>query len=186
MDRFNNLAKKLKAKMSKEVRESGGGDDGQTEVEKLLEGLEVSEESERKCEEFSDAKKQAAENEKRMAIEMKDRAVETFWCNKKEVGRGKRGEEREEKEKVLGEDWNGKEDETRGTWEQNWGQEESKRAAAVHDAANGSTQGGAENYAAVHHSKPTATTAAGNGIAAAACWPDAAATATNSGTACPV
>ena len=78
-DRYNNLAKKLMAKLAREVRESGGGDDGMSEVEKLLEDLmEVSEESERKCEELSDARKQAAENEKKLALEMRDRAMERF------------------------------------------------------------------------------------------------------------
>ena len=44
-DRHNILSKKLKAKLGKEVRESGGGDDGQSEVERLLEELmEVGEE----------------------------------------------------------------------------------------------------------------------------------------------
>ena len=126
-DRYN-LAKKLKAKLAREVRESGGGDDGMSEVEKLLEDLmEVSEESGRKCEDLSDAKKQAAENEKKLALEMRDRAMERFGETRKRLtevqSEGKKGEE---KEKIRGryngmaerEDWNGKENEAAGNWHQ--------------------------------------------------------------------
>lgn len=38
-DRYNNLAKKWREKVSKEEKESGGGDEHQTELEALLEEL---------------------------------------------------------------------------------------------------------------------------------------------------
>ena len=79
-DRFNNLASKVKSKLSREQRESGGGDKKQSEMEKLVEELvTLSEESDKKAEDQSKAKKEVVVSDKRQAIESK------FVCTVKKV-----------------------------------------------------------------------------------------------------
>ena len=84
-DRFNNISKKLKAKLAKEATESGGGEiEEQSELEMLLEQLiELNEESEKKSDEQGEAKKEAAEREKQQALEMRARAMESLGESRK-------------------------------------------------------------------------------------------------------
>ena len=82
-DRYQNLAGKLKAKMSRQEKESGGGDERQTEVEILVEELVPVEEEAKRAEEQDGAKKEAAASEKKQAIEMRDRALERFGETRK-------------------------------------------------------------------------------------------------------
>ena len=93
-DRFNILAKRVKAKLSKEERERGGGESGLSETERLAEELIVlSEESEKRNEDQSEAKREAMANEKKQALEMRDRALERLGETRK------RNEEEKEEEK---------------------------------------------------------------------------------------
>ena len=93
-DRFNILARKVKAKLSKEERESGGGESEMSETEKLVEELIVlSEESEKRTEDQSEAKREAVANEKKQALEMRERALERLGETRK------RNEEEKEEEK---------------------------------------------------------------------------------------
>lgn len=93
-DRFNILAKRVKAKLSKEEREGGGGESDVSETERLVEELIVlSEESEKRNEDQSEAKREAMANEKKQALEMRDRALERL------VETRKRNEEEKEEEK---------------------------------------------------------------------------------------
>ena len=83
-DRFNILAKRVKAKLSKDERESGGGESDLRETEKLVEELIVlSEESEKRNEYQSEAKRKAMANEKKQALEMRDRALERLGETRK-------------------------------------------------------------------------------------------------------
>lgn len=93
-DRFNTLAKKVKSKLSKEERESGGGESELSESDKLVEELIIlSEESEKRSEDQSEAKREAVANEKKQALEMRDRALERFGETRK------RNEEQKAEEK---------------------------------------------------------------------------------------
>ena len=95
-DRFNVLAKKLRAKLSREEKESGGGDLVQSEVEKLLEELlELSDECDRRIDDQTEAKKEAAQSEKKQALEMRERAMERFGETRK-----RKEEEEDEPRKV--------------------------------------------------------------------------------------
>ena len=59
----------MRGKLSREEKESDGGDKDQSEVEKLLEELmEISDESDRRPDHQSDAKREAVENEKKQAV----------------------------------------------------------------------------------------------------------------------
>ena len=72
-DCFQVLTKKLRGKLSREEKESGGGEKDQSEVEKLLEELmEISDESDWRADHQSDAKREAVENEKKQAVEMRN------------------------------------------------------------------------------------------------------------------
>ena len=83
-DRFNILAKRVKAKLSKEERERGGGESGLSETERLAEELIVlSEESEKRNEDQSEAKREAMANENKQALEMRDRALERLGETRK-------------------------------------------------------------------------------------------------------
>ena len=66
-DRFNNISRKLKAKLSRESNESGGGDmEEPTELEMLLEELlQLNEESEKKSHDQTEAKKETLEKRKK-------------------------------------------------------------------------------------------------------------------------
>ena len=93
-DRFNILAKRVKAKLSKEERESGGGESDLSETERLVkEVIVLSEESEKRNEDQSEAKREAMANEKKQALEMRDRALERLGETRK------RNEEEKEEEK---------------------------------------------------------------------------------------
>ena len=92
-DRFKILAKRVKAKLSKEERESGGGESDLSETERLVEELIVlSEESEKRNEDQSEAKREAMANEKKQTLEMRDRALERLGETRK------RNEEEKEEE----------------------------------------------------------------------------------------
>lgn len=84
-DRFNTISRKLKAKLTREANESGGGDmEEPTELEALLEELlELSEESEKKAQEKTEAKKETVEKERQQAIEMRERAMESMGATRK-------------------------------------------------------------------------------------------------------
>ena len=93
-DRFNILAKRVKAKLSKEERGSGGGESDLSETERFLEELIVlSEESEKRNETENEAKREAMANEKTQALEMRDRALERLGETRK------RNKEEKEEEK---------------------------------------------------------------------------------------
>ena len=93
-DRYNILAKRVKTKLSKEERESGGGDSELSESEKLVEELiALSEEAEKRTEDQNEAKREAMANEKKQALEMRGRALERMGETRKRI----EGEEPEEK-----------------------------------------------------------------------------------------
>ena len=84
------MAKRVKAKLSKEERESGGGESDLSETERLVKELIVlSEESEKR----NKAKREAMANEKKQALEMRDKALERLGETRK------RNEEEKEEEK---------------------------------------------------------------------------------------
>ena len=88
-DRFNILAKRVKAKLSKEERESGGGESDLSETERLVKELIVlSEESEKR----NKAKREAMANEKKQALEMRDKALERLGETRKRNEEGKEEE----------------------------------------------------------------------------------------------
>ena len=96
-DRFNTLAKKVKAKLAKEERASGGGEVLQSESDKLVEELiTLRDESEKKGEDQSEAKREAVVNEKKQALEMRDRALERIGKTRK-----RNEEERAEEKKTV-------------------------------------------------------------------------------------
>jgi len=91
-DRFKTLSDKLKVKLAKEKKASGGGETHQTEVEKLLEDLiEVKEQTERDLTTDGNRRARDEEKERAQAVEMRDRAMERFVRQ----GRG-------EKERMVG------------------------------------------------------------------------------------
>ena len=97
-DRFNTLARKIKAKLAKEERASGGGEVLQSESDKLVEELiTLRDESEKKGEDQSEAKREAVVNEKKQALEMRDRALERIGETRK-----RNEEERAEEKKTVG------------------------------------------------------------------------------------
>lgn len=85
-DRFNNISRKLKAKLSRESNESGRGDmEEPTELEMLLEELlQLNEESEKKSHDQTKAKKDAVEKEREQASQMRE--------SNGKYGRGKKEE----------------------------------------------------------------------------------------------
>ena len=93
-DRYQNLSGKYKTKMAREERESGGGDEQQTELDILLEELVTLEEEAKRAEEQDGSKKEAAANDKKQALEMRDRAQERFGETRK-----RHAEEKEEGKK---------------------------------------------------------------------------------------
>ena len=97
-DRFNTLARKVKAKLAKEKKASGGGEVLQSESDKLVEELIIlRDESEKKGEDQSEAKREAVVNEKKQALEQRDRALERIGETRK------RNEvERAEEKKTVG------------------------------------------------------------------------------------
>ena len=83
-DRFMTIMKRFKAKTRKEVAATGLGGDEPTEYEILVEDLtERFEESDRKMEQDSEAKKSRVESEKNKALEMRQKAMERFGDTKK-------------------------------------------------------------------------------------------------------
>lgn len=93
-DRFNILAKKVKTKLLKEEKESGGGESDLSESEKLVEELiAMSDESDKRSEDQSDAKREAVAKEKKQALEMRERALERLGETRKRT----EGEKPEEK-----------------------------------------------------------------------------------------
>ena len=97
-DRFSTLARKVKAKLAKEERASGGGEVLQSESDKLVEELiTLRDESEKKGEDQSEAKREAVVNEKKQALEMRDRALEKIGETRK-----RNEEERAEEKKTVG------------------------------------------------------------------------------------
>ena len=96
-DRYNILAKKWKAKVGAEEKESGGGDKHMTEVEVLLEELvELEAESEKTAEQQDEAKKAAVAKEKKQATEMRDRALERFGETRKRQNETEKDEGKKE------------------------------------------------------------------------------------------
>ncbi|XP_067052946.1 zinc finger protein 93-like [Acropora muricata] len=88
----------VKAKLAKEERASGGGEVLQSEGDKLVEELiTVRHESEKKGEDQSEAKREAVVNEKKQALEMRDRALERVVET-----RNRNEEERAEEKKTVG------------------------------------------------------------------------------------
>lgn len=82
-DRFSH-SKKLKAKLTKERKESGGDMAEGCEMEKLLEELiKLNDEAENKSEEQSESKRETAEKEKCQALEMRKRAMEMLGQSRK-------------------------------------------------------------------------------------------------------
>ena len=105
-DRFKTLSDKLKAKLAKEKKASGGGKTHQTEVEKLLEDLiEVKEQTERDLTADGNRRARDEEKERAQAVEMRDRAMERFGETRKR-GKGEDGGkgEKEEKKRRSGSD----------------------------------------------------------------------------------
>ena len=88
----------MKAKRAKEERPSGGGEVLQSESDTLVEELiTLRDESEKKGEDQSEAKREAVVNEKKQALEMRDRALERVGETRK------RNEvERAEQKKTVG------------------------------------------------------------------------------------
>ena len=85
-DRFNILAKTLRVKLSKQERKSGGGDKELTDVENLLEELfELSDEADKSADDQNEARKEAAENERKQVLAMRDRALEGFGETRKRI-----------------------------------------------------------------------------------------------------
>jgi len=99
-DRFKTLSKKVKSKIARQQRESGGGEEELTEVEALVEELnEINEESEKKNEDQMEAKKKMIEAEKKQAIEMRERALERLGeSRKRNKGNDEEGENETKKE----------------------------------------------------------------------------------------
>ena len=92
------MAGKVKAKLAKEERASGGGEVLQSESDKLVEELfTLRDESEKKGEDQSEAKREAVVNEKKQALEMRDRALERVGETRK-----RNEEERAEEKKTVG------------------------------------------------------------------------------------
>jgi len=92
------LARKVKAKLAKEERASGGGEVLQSESAKLVgELITLRDESEKKGEDQSEGKRVAVVNEKKQALEMRDRALERIGETRK-----RNEEERAEKKKTVG------------------------------------------------------------------------------------
>ena len=92
------FAREVKAKLVKEERASGGGEVLQSEGHKLVEELiTVRHESEKKGEDQSEAKREAVVNEKKQALEMRDRALERIVET-----RNRNEEERAEEKKTVG------------------------------------------------------------------------------------
>ncbi|KAL9976794.1 hypothetical protein ACROYT_G014128 [Oculina patagonica] len=86
-DGYNILAKKWREKVSKEEKESGGGDEHQTELEALLEKLvELERGAEKAADTQEQAKKSAAEQDKKRANEMREQAAELFGQTRKKNG----------------------------------------------------------------------------------------------------
>ena len=91
------MARKVKAKLAKEERASGGGEVLQSESDKLVEELiTLGDESEKKSEDQSEAKREVVANEKKQALEVTDRALETMGET-----RNRNEEEREEEKRQL-------------------------------------------------------------------------------------
>lgn len=86
-DRYTVLSRKHKTKNSQEQRESGGGGDKEpTEIEHILEDLiEISDVTDKRCEEESEKKKELNEQEKNKAIDMRDKAMERFGQTRKRI-----------------------------------------------------------------------------------------------------
>ena len=82
-DRYNILAKKWRAKIRREEKESGGGDEQLTEVEILVEELVEMETEAEKIAEQKDEAKKAVATEKKKATEMRERALERFGQTRK-------------------------------------------------------------------------------------------------------
>ena len=103
-DRFNTISRKLKAKLTREANESGGGDmEEPTELEALLEELlELSEESEKKAQEKTEAKKETVEKERQQASRDEGKSNGKYGSDKKEVSgeRGGASQGREKKTKI--------------------------------------------------------------------------------------
>ena len=91
------MVKKWREKVSKQEKESGGGDEHQTELEALLEELvELEQESEKAADTQDQAKKTAAEQDEKKANEMRERALEQFGQTRKRNGETEKEEDRKE------------------------------------------------------------------------------------------
>ena len=102
-DRFGMLARKHKVKMANEENETGGGGEELTEKEILLEELiDICEETEKKVDEENEAKKKSNEREKAQAIEMRERAMESFGTTKKRALEGQENAKPERKRRRSG------------------------------------------------------------------------------------
>ena len=102
-DRFNTLARKVKAKLAKEERASGGGEVLQSESDKLVEELiTLGDESEKKSEDQREAKREVVANEKKKALEMTDRALETMGETRNRNEEERRGQKKRDSCKKRG------------------------------------------------------------------------------------
>ena len=88
-DRFNNISRKLKAKLSRELNESGGGKmEEPTTLEMLLEELlQLNKESEKKSHDQTDAKNEMVEKKRKQAIDMRDMWIPLFCVEKNQITR---------------------------------------------------------------------------------------------------
>ena len=96
-DRFNILAKRVKSKFSKE---SGGGDEEQSELERLVEEfVTLGEESDKRADDQSEAKKEAMANEKKQAIAIdSEKQGKGTTMNRRQKRRQLKEEEQAEKQ----------------------------------------------------------------------------------------
>lgn len=103
-DRYNNMAKKHRARMTREERATGEGGTDLSEHDQLLEDLiELEDETERIGETEEEARKQRIEKEKGQALEMRERAMERFGQTRKRTGGGNEGDDQAKKRRRSGE-----------------------------------------------------------------------------------
>ena len=104
-DRYNGLAKKWRAKVASEAKESGGGHEHLTEVEVLLEELvELESESEKIAEQQDEEKKATAAQEKKKATEMRGLGRQRRDMERLRKTMGKKNLKEEDQEGML---WSG-------------------------------------------------------------------------------
>ena len=103
-DRFSTISKKQKAKNAKDLKATGEGGAEPTENELLIEELnQLSEDSERKSVQHTQAVKVTAEAERQKATEIRQKAMESMGESRKRLAEGD-GEKREKKQRRTGSD----------------------------------------------------------------------------------